>query len=71
MADLRKSINFLRSQPVRRGTSLLHARVPPFDLAKTIDENASSELRVAYGDDFWALHDVLGTTREYPHVVAD
>ena len=40
---------------------VLHARVPPFDLGKTIEQNAYSELRVAYGDEYWALHDVLDT----------
>jgi hypothetical protein len=44
---------------------VLHTRVPSFDLAKALEENIHSELRIAYGDDYWDLHDVLGT-QDYP-----
>jgi len=39
------------------------ARVPAFDLKR--EDNLSSELRISYGDSFWDLHDVLGTTPEF------
>jgi len=45
-------------------------RVPAFDLDKTLEENIHSELRVSYGDDYWDLHDVLGT-QDYPIDVDD
>ena len=41
-----------------------HARVPAFDLDRTPEENARSELRWAYGDDYWRHHEALGRSRE-------
>ena len=43
----------------------MHARVPAFDLGKTLEENARSELRIEYGDRYWALMDQLGTSVEH------
>lgn len=42
-------------------------RVPAFVF--DAEDNSASELRISYGDDFWALHDVLGTSREHAIVV--
>jgi hypothetical protein len=42
-----------------------NARVPAFHLDKSVDDNIGSELRISYGDDFWALQDVLGTSRAF------
>ena len=39
------------------------ARIPAFDVNK--DDNIASEIRISYGDEFWALHDVLGKSQEY------
>ena len=37
------------------------ARIPAFDLDKTIEQNLQSELRWEYGDDYWDFHESLGT----------
>lgn len=39
------------------------ARIPAFDLEK--DNNTNAEIRISYGDDFWALQGVLGKSAEY------
>ena len=44
---------------------VVHARVPAFDLGKTLEENARSELRIVYGARYWALMDQLGTSVEH------
>ena len=44
---------------------VVHARVPAFDLNKTLDDNIHSELRINYGDEYWDLHDLLGNSAEY------
>lgn len=36
-------------------------RVPAFDLGKPLEANASSELRLEYGDEYWAMMDALGS----------
>ena len=41
---------------------IVHARVPAFDLGKTLEQNARSELRIDYGVRYWALMDKLGTS---------
>ena len=38
-----------------------HARIPAFDLDKTLEQNAQSELRFDYGDHYWDFHESLGT----------
>ena len=43
----------------------MQSRVPVFDLERSLQENARAELRITYDDDYWALHDVLGTSEEY------
>ena len=50
---------------------ILHARVPPFDLARSIDANIASELRLDYGDEYWDMMDRLGTSRDYAIEVDD
>ena len=44
---------------------ITHARVPPFDLGRTLDQNIHSELRFDYGEHYWDLHDLLGRSAEY------
>lgn len=44
---------------------VVHARVPAFDLDKTLERNARSELRIDYGTRYWALMDQLGTSVEH------
>ena len=44
---------------------ILHARVPPFDLGKTIAANIASELRIDYGHEYWDMMERLGTSAEY------
>ena len=44
---------------------VVHARVPAFDLGKTLEQNARSELRIDYGARYWALMDRLGTSAEH------
>ena len=44
---------------------VVQSRVPVFDLERSLQENARAELRITYDDDYWALHDVLGTSEEY------
>ena len=44
---------------------VMQSRVPVFDLERSLQENARAELRITYDDDYWALHDVLGTSEEY------
>ena len=44
---------------------VIQARVPPFDISKSIHENISSELRIDYTDDYWQLHDSLGCDAEH------
>ena len=41
------------------------ARVPTFDLDASIDANIGSELRLAYGDEYWELMERLGTSAAY------
>ena len=41
-----------------------HARVPAFDLDRTLEENVQSELRWDYTDDYWHYHELLGTSHE-------
>lgn len=36
-------------------------RIPAFSLKRTLEENIQSELRWNYGQDYWDLHEVLGT----------
>ena len=38
-----------------------HAKIPAFDLDKTLEQNAQSELRFDYGDHYWDFHESLGT----------
>ena len=40
---------------------IVHARVPAFDLERTLQENARSELRIEYGSLYWKMMDALGT----------
>ena len=40
---------------------IVHARVPAFDLERTLQENARSELRIEYGSRYWKMMDALGT----------
>lgn len=40
---------------------VLHARVPAFDLEKPLEDNIQSELRISYSDEYWDLHDTLGS----------
>ena len=44
---------------------VLHARIPRFDPRKSIAENAHAELRIEYGDEYWALFDELGKSAAY------
>ena len=41
-----------------------HARVPAFDLDKTLEENSGAELRWDYTDEYWDYHEALGTSNE-------
>lgn len=51
---------------------VLHARVPPFDLGKTIDANIASELRIDYGgQEYWDMMERLGTSAAYAIEVED
>ena len=43
---------------------VLHARVPAFDLDKTLEENSGAELRWDYTDEYWDYHEALGTSNE-------
>ena len=45
------------------------ALIPAFYFNK--NDNIHSELRISYGDEFWALQDVLGKTAEYPIEIDD
>ena len=40
---------------------IVHARVPAFDLERTLEQNARSELRIEYGSRYWRMMDSLGT----------
>jgi hypothetical protein len=44
---------------------VIQARVPAFDVNKTIEQNAASELRIEYGAPYWDLHELLGKSAEY------
>jgi hypothetical protein len=44
---------------------ITQTHVPAFDLEKTLEENAKSELRFSYGDEYWDIHDRLGRSTEY------
>ena len=44
---------------------VIQARVPPFDLSKSINENITSEIRIDYGTEYWSLHDSLGCDAEH------
>lgn len=39
---------------------IVQARVPAFDLSRSVAQNATSELRIDYGDEYWALQSELG-----------
>lgn len=40
-------------------------RIPAFDLSKDLKGNRKSELRLSYGDEYWEIIELLGSTREY------
>ena len=39
---------------------IVHARVPAFDLERTLEQNARSELRIEYGSRYWRMMEALG-----------
>ena len=43
---------------------VVHTRVPAFDLSVPLALNARSELRIDYGEGYWALHELLGKSAE-------
>ena len=49
-----------------------HARIPAFDLDKTLQENLASELRWSYGDEeYWTFQELLGTAPQHALEVDD
>ena len=42
----------------------MHARVPAFDLDKTLEEKSGAELKWYYTDEYWHSHEKLGTSNE-------
>ena len=43
---------------------VMHARVPAFDLDKTLEENSGAELKWDCTDEYWHYHKKLGTSNE-------
>lgn len=41
------------------------SRVPAFDIDKPLAENARAELRLDYGEDYWELQELIGTSSDY------
>ena len=41
---------------------VIQRRVPVFDLQSGVDANIGAELRLAYGEEYWAMMDRLGTS---------
>ena len=49
--------SYTQTQPV--------STIPAFDLTRTLEHNIGSELKSEYGEEFWNIHERLGS-RELP-----